>query len=261
MAWIQIDNAFIDHDKVVEIEDRYQLAAVGIQVAIIGWCDQHNTDGVFTERVCAKKLPSNWRKPFDELVRVGLVDKSENGFVIHDYLDWQDSAAVKKGRSDRQRAKANARWAKEHGIAASNAAGNAAGIPAAMQQDLQDIQEEEQRAREDLPEAKIISGDTDLPPCLLSEVTTADPPYTGTCYGFIVAAMERQFGTLPSHSELAQLKAAINDGCIPGCDGTHPADCAFLIAYKLANKGKTTFSASNLWLKCIREDRMEVRQK
>ena len=121
--------------------------------------------------------------------------------------------------------------------------------------------EERESSAPEKPYGKVMAGDTSMPPCMLSPLETIDPPYSGTCIGFIVNSMQDQFGTIPSHSELSQLKAAIHEGCIPGCTGEHPADCALLIAMKLRTKGKTKFATSNLWLRCLREDRMEARQR
>lgn len=121
-------------------------------------------------------------------------------------------------------------------------------------------EERNARARDDVPDAKIIEGDTSLPQCLTKPLEVVDPPYTGTCIGFINQACEQQFGTLLSPSEYAELKAAITAGCINDCTGDHPQFCALHIAEKLRTKGKTAFKTSRLWLKCVREDRMEVRQ-
>lgn len=100
---------------------------------------------------------------------------------------------------------------------------------------------------------------TDVPACLSTPITVTDPAYTGTCFGFIVHSMEQRFGTITSHADLATLKTAIVTGCIPGCTGEYAQLCAMQIVGKLNAKGKGSFRTSNLWLKCVREDRMEVR--
>jgi hypothetical protein len=128
------------------------------------------------------------------------------------------------------------------------------------EEETEEETEKKRSAREEI--GGIAMQTTDLPPCLSSALEVTKPVrYSGTCYGYIADAMQRQFGTIPSHADLATLKTAIRDGCIPGCDGSHPQDCALQIAWKLAQKGKTRFATSSLWLKTIREDRMEVRQK
>jgi len=110
------------------------------------------------------------------------------------------------------------------------------------------------------PPFKVIEGDTTMPPCMLTPLETINPPYSGTCIGFIVHGMEQQFGEIPSSAEIQELKSLINEGCIPGCDGSHPIDCALLIYMKLKTKGATRFATSRLWKRCILEDRMEARQ-
>jgi hypothetical protein len=114
-------------------------------------------------------------------------------------------------------------------------------------------------AREEIPDEKIVHS-TPHPPCLNTSIEVIDPAYTGSCWGFIVGQAEAQFGTLLSPAERTELADAITQGCIHGCTGEHPVECAVHIYDKLKLKGKTRFATSRLWLKCIREDRMEVRQ-
>ena len=100
----------------------------------------------------------------------------------------------------------------------------------------------------------------DLPQCMSESINVTSPiEYKGTNFGFIVRSMEDRFGEIPSNAELATLKAAIVDGCLPGCDGRYGLKCTTNIVWKLNNKAKGTFRTSNLWLKCIREDRYEVK--
>jgi hypothetical protein len=114
-------------------------------------------------------------------------------------------------------------------------------------------------AREDIPDEKIVHSAAH-PPCLNADIEVIDPAFTGSCWGFIVGQAEEQFGGILSHAERTELAEAITQGCIHGCTGEHPVECAVHIYDKLKLKGKTRFSTSRLWLKCIREDRMEVRQ-
>lgn len=108
------------------------------------------------------------------------------------------------------------------------------------------------------PDEKIMRSSGRHPPCLDADIEVLNPDYTGSCWGFIVGQAEQQFGNLLSPSERAELADAIAEGCIPGCTGEHPVECAVHIYDKLKLKGKTRFATSRLWLKCIREDRMEA---
>ena len=112
---------------------------------------------------------------------------------------------------------------------------------------------------DDKPDGKIMTS-TGHPPCLDADIEVIDPAYTGSCWGFIVYSAEAQFGGILSHAERTELAEAVTQGCIHGCTGEHPVECAVHIYDKLKLKGKTRFATSRLWLKCIREDRMEVRQ-
>jgi len=114
-------------------------------------------------------------------------------------------------------------------------------------------------AVDELPDGKPMTS-VGYPQCLAAEIDVLSPEYRGSCWGFIVGQAEAQFGNLLSHAERSELGAAITQGCINGCTGEHPQACAVHVYDKLKLKGKTSYSASRLWLKCIREDRMEVRQ-
>ena len=115
------------------------------------------------------------------------------------------------------------------------------------------------RAEVEKPEGKPLTS-VGFPPCLNAEIEVIDPAYTGSCWGFIVGQAEAQFGNLLSHAERTELAEAITRGCIPGCKGDHPQGCAVHAYDKLKLKGKTSYRTSRLWLKCLLEDRMEVRQ-
>jgi hypothetical protein len=120
----------------------------------------------------------------------------------------------------------------------------------------------EGNAREDvdeLPDEKPMSS-VGYPQCLAAEIDVIEPEYRGSCWGFIVGQAEEQFGGLLSHADRSELAEAITQGCIHGCTGEHPQACAIHVYDKLRLKGNTSYKTSRLWLKCIREDRMEVRR-
>lgn len=114
-------------------------------------------------------------------------------------------------------------------------------------------------AVDELPDEKPMSS-VGYPQCLAAEIDVIEPEYRGSCWGFIVGQAEAQFGGLLSHADRSELAQAITQGCIHGCTGEHPQACAIHVFDKLKLKGNTSYKTSRLWLKCIREDRMEVRR-
>lgn len=119
MAWARIDDAIIDHPKVLEAgEDARDLLIVSII-----WCNKHLTDG----RVPKAALGVLSRKKSAEktaaaLVRVGLWHDEGDAWRLHDYLDWNPSreeVEAKRNASAERMRKSRERRAKKG--AATNA--------------------------------------------------------------------------------------------------------------------------------------------
>lgn len=261
--YIAIANDIGASDKAIALPEQTFLGGIGLVVLCIAYCDRQRTDG----RVPANALKRVIAPGVDtaaviqDLLAVGWLLERDDGYEVADYLTWQRSKAEIE-QSIKQKREAGALGGKSK---------------AANARVLEDKNDQNDKIGEErsvlstplstLPSTPLstpLDGkpmtSMDTPACLSAPLTLTEPAYTGTCIGFIVHAMQEQFGADPTPSEFAELKAAIATGCIPGCDGSHPADCALLIAHKLRTKGKTTFRTSRLWLKCVREDRMEARQ-
>jgi hypothetical protein len=111
MAWGRIDDTFYDHPKVDEL-GRYRLPCVGLYVLGLSWSNRFLTDGhIPFDRV--KRLGGT-KALAERLVRVGLWDLLVDGYRIHDFLDYNDSAdAVRKRQikyRDLGKRGAEARW-------------------------------------------------------------------------------------------------------------------------------------------------------
>lgn len=88
MAWARIDDAIIDHPKVLEAgEDARDLLIVSII-----WCNKHLTDGRVPKAalgILSRKKSA--KKNAEALVRVGLWHDEGDAWQLHDYLDWNPS--------------------------------------------------------------------------------------------------------------------------------------------------------------------------
>lgn len=112
MAWVKIDDQFADHPKTVEAGP----LAMAMQIAALCWANRKLTDGYIPSRAAASFLPTvgfdpetgeptTWRDVVDTLVRVGMWEPVEGGYLIHDYLDYQPSRArVKDIKTKRKEA-------------------------------------------------------------------------------------------------------------------------------------------------------------
>jgi hypothetical protein len=97
MPWIRLDDQFPDHPKVVAAGP----VAAWLYVCGIGYCNRLLTDGLIP-RGQVRKLADveNATELADQLVKVGLWEEVEDGYRIHDFLEYQPSAEqVKAERS------------------------------------------------------------------------------------------------------------------------------------------------------------------
>jgi hypothetical protein len=90
MTWVRLDDTFAEHPK-MEAAGPLGLA---LHVAALCYCARHLTDGF----IPAAKVPRlldmpTWRKVAARLVEVGAWDEVDDGYSLHDYLDFQPSRA------------------------------------------------------------------------------------------------------------------------------------------------------------------------
>lgn len=90
MTWVRLDDGFLDHPKVVAAGgDAGWLYVCGLVYAA-----RHLTDGVIPQGMVARL--SDRAEPLAlaaRLVEVGLWERTAGGYRVHDYLDFQPSAA------------------------------------------------------------------------------------------------------------------------------------------------------------------------
>lgn len=106
-----------EHPKVVSLVPRIKWA----WFEAICYCQRNLTDG-FIPAAAVRK--NGWGGAVGPLLLAGLWEQGEDGYIVHDYLDWNDSRAEVEARIDKSRAAADARW-NPSSNAPSNADGNA----------------------------------------------------------------------------------------------------------------------------------------
>jgi len=85
MAWVRIHDGAMGHPKIVGMFDWRDPFHVWIWG--MSHCQSHLTDGFIT----ADAVPANGRKSAAALVARRLWESAENGWRVHDYLEWNDS--------------------------------------------------------------------------------------------------------------------------------------------------------------------------
>lgn len=88
MPWVRLDDRFPSHRKVALLSDR----AFRLHVSAICWCAENLTDGHIGERELALVTRIRGVKvTAKQLEDAGLWDRVDDGWVIHDYLDYNPS--------------------------------------------------------------------------------------------------------------------------------------------------------------------------
>lgn len=105
MPWVKLDDRFPSHRKIALLSDR----AFRLHVSAMCWCAENLTDGHISDRELA--LVANVRNikaTAQQLQDAGLWDRTEGGWAIHDYLDYNPSRdqvlAERKKNAARQEA-------------------------------------------------------------------------------------------------------------------------------------------------------------
>lgn len=110
MTWFRVDDGFYDHPKVDALFDQPETAALAVAVWTLAgaWASRHLTDGHVPRRVLRRLLPGvSATDGAEALVRVGLWEQREDGWVFTDWAAWnplRDEVEEKRAGS-RQRAK------------------------------------------------------------------------------------------------------------------------------------------------------------
>lgn len=103
MPWVKLDDRFPSHRKIALLSDR----AFRLHVSAMCWCAENLTDGRISERELALVTRIRGVKATaKQLEEAGLWDRTEDGWEIHDYLDYNPSReqvlAERKRNAERQ---------------------------------------------------------------------------------------------------------------------------------------------------------------
>lgn len=89
MPWGKLDDSLYDHPKLDELPQAMRMPCVGLWAVAISWCNRRLTDGhVPTGRI---RLLGGTIQQADALVAARLFEKVADGYLVHDFLDFNDS--------------------------------------------------------------------------------------------------------------------------------------------------------------------------
>ncbi len=167
MVWVQIDDAFDEHPKVSRLGD----AAFRAFVEGLCYCNRNLTDGRINRGIARLR---GWTRRARELVEAGLWEADADGWLIHDYPQYQPSReevlAIREERHEARsragRMGAAARWqrdGKPHGKPMAKRMATAwqtdGPVPDPVPISPPAIAEGEKRARAEAPEPENAEGD------------------------------------------------------------------------------------------------------
>lgn len=102
MPWGRLDDGLYDHPK-LDLLGRSKLQAVGLWTLAISWSNRRLTDGFIpTDRVLAL---NGTEAIAERLVVAGMFERADGGYLIHDFLTFNESREQVEIRreSDRKR--------------------------------------------------------------------------------------------------------------------------------------------------------------
>lgn len=106
MPWGKLDDNYSDHPKILRAWSD-DPRTIGLHSMSIAWSMRHGTEGHVPTYWVATKIPDDGERAAvaDALVRAGLWEVNGEGWIVHDFLDWNPSNADVEARreADRQR--------------------------------------------------------------------------------------------------------------------------------------------------------------
>ncbi len=92
MTWFKVDVDFLTHPKFIRAIDQGGSAAVHLWASMMGYAKKHRTRGRLSHvevNAIAGPAQGRWRvRALQALLDVGLIDQVDDGYQIHDYLEW-----------------------------------------------------------------------------------------------------------------------------------------------------------------------------
>lgn len=88
MPWGRLDDSLYDHPKLDKL-GRHRLPCIGLNTLAQSWCNRWLTDG----HIPSDRVPrlGGTAALADLLVVAGLWERTDDGYRIHDFLDYNDS--------------------------------------------------------------------------------------------------------------------------------------------------------------------------
>ena len=104
MTWFRIDDSFHTHPKVDALADGQHLEGAICLFTLAGcWCAQHLTDGAMSAGRVRRFPVLSPNECAEELVRVGLWEHTDDGYLFHDWSDWNPTREDVLAKREKER--------------------------------------------------------------------------------------------------------------------------------------------------------------
>lgn len=109
MMWTKLDDRFHAHPKVAQAW-KADRASIGLYTLALSHASAYLTDGHVSEEFVRTHIPNTAqrRRATDALLDAGLWERNGDGWLIHDFLDYNRSAADMREKQSASRARAAA---------------------------------------------------------------------------------------------------------------------------------------------------------
>lgn len=101
MAWAKLDDRFHSHPKALQVWER-DPAALGLYALALSWAADHKTDGLLPTEWINRQVPV--QRDRDRLLatlqEAKLLESNGEGWLIHDYLDYNPSRAEEQAKRE-----------------------------------------------------------------------------------------------------------------------------------------------------------------
>lgn len=98
MSWVALEDGFIRHPKIIALTD----TDLRVWLRLLCWSAQYRTRGVVSEAVLGE-VPGATRSRLDKFAGLGLLDRLDVGFVIHDWAEYNGNARERADARERKR--------------------------------------------------------------------------------------------------------------------------------------------------------------
>lgn len=100
MAVVHLEPDFYDHPKLAQLPARQMLSAVGLYTLTLCWSVKHMTDGHIPQKQVISLLGKKINSIETALIECGLWHKVSDGFLIHDYADYNPTRVQMQAERD-----------------------------------------------------------------------------------------------------------------------------------------------------------------